>query len=168
VPGYPRDAHPQAGADLLGAVCPHFAHVRKANPRDSATDLGKIADSLTRMIMRRGIPFGPPVAGVRPVPTSLWKKRRGLMFICYQGSIEDQFEFLTRRWANSTVQPNVGGHDPVIGQEGSQGIRDRFIVVPTSPKPTTVEIKHEWVTPTGGGYFFAPPIDAIASVLGLP
>jgi len=54
----------------------------------------------------------------------------------------------------------------VIGQEGSQGNRDRFIVVPTSPKPTTVNIKDEWVIPTGGGYFFAPPIEAIAGVLG--
>jgi hypothetical protein len=54
----------------------------------------------------------------------------------------------------------------VIGQEGSQGNRDRFIVVPTSPKPTTVKIKDEWVIPTGGGYFFAPPIEAIAGVLG--
>lgn len=166
VPGYPGDTHPQAAADLLGAVCPHFAHVRKVNPRDSATDLGKIADSLTRMIMRRGIPFGPPLLGVDVLRPSLWKKQRGLMFLCYQGSIEDQFEFLTRRWSNSTVQPNVGGHDPVIGQGGSQGNRDRFIVVPTSPKPTTVKIKDEWVIPTGGGYFFAPPIEAIAGVLG--
>ena len=38
------------------------------------------------------------------------------MFVAYVGSIEDQFEFVTRRWANSAVQPNVGGHDPIIGQ----------------------------------------------------
>lgn len=167
IPGHPGDSHPQAGADLLGAVCPHFAHVRKVNPRDSSTDLGKIADSLTRMIIRRGIPFGPPVAGVRSPTPALWKKPRGLMFLCYQGSIEDQFEFLTRRWSNSTVQPNTGGHDPIIGQEGSQGNRERFIVVPTKPKPKHVTLKDEWVIPTGGGYFFAPPIKAIAGVLGV-
>lgn len=167
IPGYPGDTHPQAGADVLGAVCPHFAHVRKVNPRDSSTDLGKVADSLTRMIMRRGIPFGPAVVGVPSPSPALWKKERGLMFLCYQGSIEDQFEFLTRRWSNSTAQPNVGGHDPIIGQEGSQGARERFIVVPTSSKPKQVVLKNEWVTPTGGGYFFSPPIDAIAGVLGV-
>ena len=44
------------------------------------------------------------------------RQERGLMFICYGATIEDQFEFLTRRWVNSTMQPNFGGHDPIIGQ----------------------------------------------------
>jgi hypothetical protein len=38
------------------------------------------------------------------------------MFLCYGATIEDQFEFLTRRWSNLPNQPNDGGHDPVIGQ----------------------------------------------------
>jgi deferrochelatase/peroxidase EfeB len=88
------------------------------------------------------------------------------MFVCYQSSIEDQFEFLTRRWANSKTQPNFGGHDPVIGQEGSQGSRERFIDFPQDGSFKRVSIDTEWITPTGGGYFFAPPISAIADVLG--
>jgi len=166
IPGYPGDKYPQGKQDMLGLVCPHFSHVRKVNPRDSATDLGKVSDSLIRMIIRRGIPYGPPVAGVKKPSESLWKKERGLMFICYQSSIEDQFEFLTRRWANSKIQPNTGGHDPIIGQEGSQGDRERFIDFPKDDTVKRVPIKTEWVIPTGGGYFFAPPISGITDVLG--
>jgi Dyp-type peroxidase family len=71
IPGYGGDAFPQATADLLGAVCPHFAHIRKTNPRDSATDLGKPHDSMLRMILRRGIPFGDPIAGIKRPPPRL-------------------------------------------------------------------------------------------------
>jgi Dyp-type peroxidase family len=160
-----NDVFPQAKADVLGTVCPHFAHIRKANPRDSATDLGSPSDTLTRMILRRGIPFGERLVGVDDPPEELLKQERGLMFLCYGSTIEDQFEFLTRRWANSPVQPNLGGHDPVVGQEG-RGKRARFIDFPTKDGAQRVSIEKEWVTVTGGGYFFAPPIRALTEVLG--
>jgi len=166
IPGYGGDTHAAATADPLGAVCPHFAHIRKANPRDSATDLGKPADSLIRMILRRGIPFGPAVVGVKRPSPALLKRQRGLVFVSYGATIEDQFEFLTRRWANSAVQPNLGGHDPVIGQRDSRGARGRFIEFPGEGGPIRIPIRGEWVWPTGGGYFFAPPIGAITGVLG--
>jgi Dyp-type peroxidase family len=166
IPGYGGDVFPQATGDLLGAVCPHFAHIRKTNPRDSATDLGKPQDSLLRMILRRGIPFGDPIVGLKRPPAKLLKQERGLMFICYGSTIEDQFELLTRRWANSPIQPNFGGHDPIIGQSDRRGVRRRFIDVPTPGGTRRITIEDEWVVPTGGGYFFAPPIEAITGVLG--
>ena len=166
ISGYGGDPFPQAAQDILGNVCPHFAHIRKANPRDSASDLGKPHDSMLRMILRRGIPFGPPIFGVKKPSAKLIKQERGLMFICYGSTIEDQFELLTRRWANSPLQPNAGGHDPIIGQRDERGNRTRFIDFPTASGPRRILLKHEWVIPTGGGYFFAPPIEAIAGVLG--
>jgi Dyp-type peroxidase family len=166
IPGYAGDAFPSARADMLGAVCPHFAHIRKANPRDSATDLGKPLDTLLRLILRRGIPFGPPIFGVKKPSRKLLAQERGLMFLCYGATIEDQFEFIMRRWVNSAIGPNFGGHDPIIGQRDERGVRTRFIDLPTGSGTVRVHLDAEWITPTGGGYFFAPPIAALVDVLG--
>ena len=35
IPGYGGDRYAAARADVLGAVCPHSAHIRKVNPRDA-------------------------------------------------------------------------------------------------------------------------------------
>jgi len=156
--------------DWLGLVCPHFAHIRKVHTRDSPTDLGPIPDMPTRMILRRGIPYGE----------SVWQKdgtiredaddeSRGLMFICYNTSIVNQFEFISNRWSNSPVQPNLGGHDPIIGQTHANG-GTRFIDVPYKDNKAPlgysferVEIDQQFVTPTGGEYFFSPPISSLKS-----
>jgi Dyp-type peroxidase family len=165
IPGYPGDTYPQAAADFLGHVCPHFAHIRKAHPRDSATDFGKPADTFARLILRRGIPYGPQLVGEKKPSPKLVKADRGLMFLCYNASIEDQFEFLQRRWANSASQPNPSGFDLIIGQNGRHGSRVRFIDFPASGGIVRIKVKAEWVTATGGGYFFAPSISAIRDVL---
>ncbi len=165
IPGYTGDSFPQAAADFLATVCPHFAHIRKINPRDSVTDLGKPEDNLARMILRRGIPYGPHMVGVKKPSPDLYKKERGLMFLSYVSSIEDQFELLQRRWANSPVQPNFGGQDPVIGQNGTSRGRTRFIDFPTLGGTVRIKYREEWVIPTGGGYFFAPTISAVRDVL---
>jgi Dyp-type peroxidase family len=89
---------PPAVEGTNGPVCPHAAHIFKVNPRDNTTDLGPDFDTLTRRILRRGIPFGKPLANPLNGDDGL---SRGLHFLCYQASIVDQFEKLQQDWANN-------------------------------------------------------------------
>jgi deferrochelatase/peroxidase EfeB len=104
---------------------------------------------------------------VRDPPAELLGQERGLMFVSFAATIEDQFEFITRRWANSAIHPRFGGHDPIMGQNGGRDGRARFVDLPVgTTRSRRLAIGSEWITPTGGGYFFAPPVSAIADVLG--
>ncbi len=96
------DTFPHAPADAFGIVCPHAGHIRKVNPRDQVSNKGDQFDTLTRRILRRGIPYGLPLP-LRPdgQPPADDGVDRGLHFLCYQTSITEQFETLQRDWANS-------------------------------------------------------------------
>lgn len=169
LPDYSGDKFPQAPSDVSGLICPHFAHVRKINPRDSATDTGGANDTLTRLILRRGLPFGSPIKDTaNPTPEEL-QEERGLIFLSYQASIEQQFEFLMRRWANKdNLPPPGGGPDPIIGQQQNADSRTRSLKLPGNDNSTEViNLTKDWVIPTGGGYFFAPSISALKDVLAI-
>ena len=89
------DQFPKALADAMGIRCPLGAHIRKVNPRDEQTDFGGGHNNLQKRILRRGIPFGPSFDPSKPDASE-----RGLLFVCYQASIVDQFEFLMQDWVN--------------------------------------------------------------------
>lgn len=57
-PGAPVDNLISYADDEHGHTTPHFAHIRKTNPRDGLGGDFKNAD--TRRIIRRGIPYGQP------------------------------------------------------------------------------------------------------------
>ena len=124
---------------------------------------------MDRRILRRGLPFGKMLSKDPETDD------RGLLFVSYQASIERQFEFLNNRWMGSPVNPrSPGGHDLLVGQNGQPGenrIRRCMLfgaphiggeVVPTAE----IVAEHDFVIPTGGGYFFSPSISALRETLG--
>jgi Dyp-type peroxidase family len=140
---------PRADHDLFGKHCPYAAHLRKVNPRDGLTDERSSAKTLTHRILRRGIPYGDSFDAGDPGAD------RGLLFVSYQTSIVDQFEFLTTDWMNRPDRPQSGGQDMIVGQN-KEG-RTRSAEVPDRAGGThTVTSMTDFVVPTGGAYLFAP------------
>lgn len=144
-----------AAADPDGLVCPNFAHIRKVNPRDLVTDQGDELVTRSLQMLRRGTTWGEPyVEGEGPEAAD-----RGLLFMSYQTSITDAFEFLSHGWMNRAGAPEgTGGHDLLVGQASDA---ERSAQLPDGQPLTTSE---RWVIPTGGGYFFSPSLSAVADL----
>jgi Dyp-type peroxidase family len=139
--------------DPGGTKTPRFAHIRKVYPRDDAFD-----DDEHRII-RRGIPFGRPFdpAGGRGHGVDA---DRGLLFLAYMASIENQFEFIQTTWAdNATFQQPGDGPDPVIGTSPGDGN-----ALPIAGGATATLSLRRWVRTTGAVYLFAP---SIGTLIGL-
>jgi hypothetical protein len=125
--------------------------------RHAHTPAAAARDSLRRRVRRRGAD-GP----------------RELLFISYQTSITDQFEFLASSWMNSKSKPQEGaadGHDLLVGQNRAAGDgRVRRAAVQTAgptgaTHPFSTGTGPPWIFATGGGYFFAPSLSALTDVI---
>lgn len=158
---------PGAIADPFGSVCPKFAHIRKVNPRDLSTDMPPPSSTLTVGVLRRGIPWGEPYAEGTEAQAGD-DGDRGLLFLCYQTSIERQFKFLNTNWMNNTNKPEAGvGHDLLVGQgSGKDRKRTARLPTPNDPGGEIATLSH-WVIPTGGGFFFSPSVKALRGFAGM-
>jgi Dyp-type peroxidase family len=160
------DGFASAKADPIGLRCPLAAHIRKVNTRDSPSDTGGASSTYERRILRVGVPYGPPAVD-RYADNQPNEPDRGLLFLSIQTSIEEQFEFLQARWINDSARPKApSGNDMIVGQNeaASAGVR-RATLVGGGLQSAVVEAPQQFVTPTGGGYFFVPSLSALRGVL---
>ncbi|KAJ5948649.1 hypothetical protein N7454_001956 [Penicillium verhagenii] len=163
--------------------CPYAAHIRKCGPRDDFPNYEK------HLMLRRGIPYGP-----QTLPNEkagfVSQHDRGLLFVSYQSSIENGFQFVQKVWANEEDKPvdftdklgNTGpqGIDAIIGQVPPDYRHEHDVTKYEDPapvvnfpdvhKPVPTPNKHfvpidRWVIPRGGEYFFAPSISGLQDTL---
>jgi Dyp-type peroxidase family len=164
------------GDDREGFKCPWAAHIRKAYPRNDVRgntnptpDEADAAEAFTQThrMLRRGIAFGPEVTEAEALAgvSQQGGNTRGLLFVCYVTSLENQFEFVQQSLCNNVdfSQPN-SGIDPIIGQTPAGALRP---FLGAAPKTEAAANKPQipnlglFVEMQGGAYFFAPSISAI-------
>lgn len=147
--------------DTSGGRCPFFAHIRKTNPRHPGDE--------QRTMARRGIPFGHREVDpeTNPIPLQMPEDGVGLLFMSYQQSLTDQFEFIQQSWANNADFEQSGtGVDPIIGQtrNGSPRTPYHFPEAYGQPEPGKDLNFKAFVSMKGGEYFFAPSIPFLKSL----
>jgi len=150
-------------SDVAGRKCPHFAHIRKVNPRDR--------DTRSRLMARRGQTYGARFDD--PSDENVRSNRRptggvGLLFMAFNSNVGYQFEHTQQRMANAVGGGATRGMDQVIGQAarvpitsptrwGTNPAEDRDD--PCKPAPLAlVDPVAAAVTMKGGEYFFAPSL----------
>ena len=90
------------------------------------------------------------------------------MFVCHQLDLEQQFEFIQKNWANFPGFPKPDpnppngppiqhGVDTIIGKHHDTGSVNLF----RNGKFTKITGFKQWVTTTGGQYFFSPSISTL-------
>jgi len=154
--------------DSNASKCPFHSHIRITNPR---ADIGNTAiDSFAKSVrlVRRGIPYDDILGGRQSLddrPTG----EVGLLFMCYQSSIEKQFEFIQRDWVNhGEIGPgNFVGQDGLIGQgtnDFQKELPEQWNKDEGKNKCDFSNAKSGFVTMKGGEYFFTPSISFLKSL----
>ena len=124
--------------------CPFGAHIRRANPRESFEpgSLEQLAITNRHRIIRVGR-FYRPKRG----------QKKGIFFMCLNGDLERQFEFVQQTWVQSpTFHGLANERDPLLADPGGQG----GYTIPSRAGPLRVDGLRRFVQTRGGGYFFLP------------
>jgi Dyp-type peroxidase family len=138
--------------DPRGQDTPCASHIRKTNPRGAIA----ASESRSHRMLRRGTTYGPPLEPGRPDDG----QDRGLLFVCYGTSFEEQFEHVQARWANAVdfapgEESAPTGADNVCGTAGEA----RIELGENGPRGT-VNMR-SFLRTTGMVYAFTPSISTL-------
>lgn len=192
-PGVPPDHNDfgYAKEDLDGTHCPLGAHIRRSNPRDAmfrtrADDPEDDPAARTKLsvevsnrhrIIRRGRPYGPPLAASLQPPDLIQAAvaaanqaatakpaRRGLFFVCLNANLSRQFELVQHTWLNNTeFVTGCPEQDPLLGD--FVNARPSF-TMQGRPLGTAIGGLTRFVHVRGGAYFFLPSLAALRYLAG--
>ena len=121
--------------DLAGKMCPHAAHIRRANPRKADPNLAAAIETRaefnrpTPRLLRRGMLFGERGKG-------------GLMFMAYAASIAEQYEVI-QRWLNGGNSTDVASanNDILTGVQPREGLNTfRFVAQRIDADGTSTDV----------------------------
>ncbi|MBW8876738.1 MAG: Dyp-type peroxidase [Acidobacteria bacterium] len=122
-------------SDRQGTRCPLHSHIRKANPRSERE----------KRIVRRGTPY------------QTTEGKQGLLFLCFQSNLVDQFLAIQSSWLNRSG--NLTGMDPVAGQKEIGSAPQTWSREwGKAPEKNDNFDFSGFVTCRGGEFFFAPSI----------
>jgi Dyp-type peroxidase family len=161
-------------SDVRGARCPLFSHIRKVNPRGHTNADTRVAPGSRtapareaqrddhercRRITRRSITYDnrdrhPVPAEERDKPPAA---HVGVLFMCFQASIREQFAFMQRHWCNNADFPQGStGADALVGQGSPQPLA--WPTVYNDDGRRIAAPLEKMITMKGGEFFFAPSL----------
>jgi Dyp-type peroxidase family len=141
--------------DPRGLACPHAAHMRRLNPRDSALTI--LTDVNIHRIIRRSSTFGPKWS--RDVTAADDAQGdRGIFFIFISARAYDTIEFFQQEWINRGNFIDLGAErDPVVGLHETPGT----FTLPDTPVRRRVDGVTTFNRLRGGEYLFMPSLTAL-------
>ncbi len=155
--------------DPKGLHCPVGAHIRRVNPRGQpVVGQGRPGGSNnSHRLIRRGMPYGPTYDPGKPYDGI----ERGMLFHFINSSIENQYEFVLRRWVNDSefaggVRLDPRSKDPLVGTPDPA---ESIFVIPRAGGDPPIEVTgfSTFVTTRAAAYVFLPSVTAIGVIANL-
>ena len=155
--------------DPKGIRCPVGAHIRRVNPRGQPVAGQGVpgGSNNSHRLIRRGLPYGPTYDPGKPYDGI----ERGMLFQFINANIENQYEFVLRRWVNDSefagaVRLDPKSKDPLIGSDDAA---ESIFVIPQADGGPPIEVTglSSFVTTKGAAYLFLPSVTAMSFIANL-